>query len=253
VNGPHRHERFEKPGHSKNRSVILLKRVWLYVQHNSFIIGLLSLIWFAVRTGTKPSRAVYPCQQAAAANSYAWLAAYILPLFAGVVRRTGQLYARRNLIFTGMAALAVVVSLIFSVCTAPGGSVGPEPSGQVAALTLSEKQAAAAPASDIFVLQGTSGNDQGIAELIDLMGDHNFQFYNSSASGKNKGPSGLIARDDTVIIKVNSQWDERGGTNTDVVKALISAIVQHPDEFAGEIIVADNGRLRMAQHIKAAA
>ena len=131
--------------------------------------------------------------------------------------------------------------------------MGPEPSGQVAALTLSEKQAAAAPASDIFVLQGTSGNDQGIAELIDLMGDHNFQFYNSSASGKNKGPSGLIARDDTVIIKVNSQWDERGGTNTDVVKALISAIVQHPDEFAGEIIVADNGRLRMAQHIKAAA
>ena len=45
-----------------------------------------------------------------------------------------------------------------------------------------------------------------------------------------------------MIIKVNSQWDERGGTNTDLVKALIQAIVDHPDGFTGEIIIADNGQ-----------
>ena len=49
---------------------------------------------------------------------------------------------------------------------------------------------------------------------------------------RNGTPStGLIAKDDVVIIKVNSQWDERGGTNTDLVKALIQAIVDHPDGF----------------------
>ena len=32
----------------------------------------------------------------------------------------------------------------------------------------------------------------------------------SPEHGLIKGPGGLIARDDVIIIKVNSQWDERG-------------------------------------------
>ncbi len=98
------------------------------------------------------------------------------------------------------------------------------------------------PASDIFVVNGTSGNDQGVTKLIDLMGNHGVLFYKSPVAGKNRGLCGLIARDDTRIIKVNSQWDERGGTNTDLLKALIKAIVDHPDGFVGELIVADNGQ-----------
>lgn len=158
--------------------------------------------------------------------------------------RGRHLYARKNLIFV---ALAVVVAVVLSVCTLPGGNPGPAPGGQAVTLTLSESLAEAVPASDIFVVQGTSGNDGGVAGLIDLMGNHNFLFYNSPAAGKNKGPTGLIARDDTIIIKVNCQWEERGGTNTDLVKALIAAIVQHPDGFVGEIIVADNGQAQSGQ------
>ena len=45
-----------------------------------------------------------------------------------------------------------------------------------------------------------------------------------------------------VIIKVNCQWDERGGTNTDLLKALIQGLIDHPDGFTGEIIVSDNGQ-----------
>jgi hypothetical protein len=41
---------------------------------------------------------------------------------------------------------------------------------------------------------------------------------------------------------VNSQWDERGGTNTDLVKALVQAIIDHPQGFAGEVVIADNGQ-----------
>ncbi len=98
------------------------------------------------------------------------------------------------------------------------------------------------PASDIFVANGTSGNDQGVTKLIDLMGNHGALFYKSPVAGKNRGSRGLIARDDTLIIKVNSQWDERGGTNTDLLNSLIKAIVKHPDGFIGEIVVADNGQ-----------
>jgi uncharacterized protein (DUF362 family) len=52
----------------------------------------------------------------------------------------------------------------------------------------------------------------------------------------------LIDRNDVVIIKVNSQWDQRGGTNTDLVKAIIEGILAHPGGFDGEIVIADNGQ-----------
>jgi len=105
-----------------------------------------------------------------------------------------------------------------------------------------EKLAKFKPASDIFVVNGTLGNDQGVTKLIDLMGNHGSLFYKSPVAGMNRGSRGLIARDDTLIIKVNSQWDERGGTSTDLLKSLVKAIVEHPDGFVGEIVVADNGQ-----------
>jgi uncharacterized protein (DUF362 family) len=57
-----------------------------------------------------------------------------------------------------------------------------------------------------------------------------------------KDVAGIIGKDDVVIIKVNSQWDERGGTNTDLVKSLVEAIVNHPQGFTGEVVIADNGQ-----------
>jgi uncharacterized protein (DUF362 family) len=75
-----------------------------------------------------------------------------------------------------------------------------------------------------------------VKRLIDLLQDHGLSFYAKSNS------SGIIDKDDVVIIKVNSQWDERGGTNTDLVKALVQAIVDHPQGFEGEVVIADNGQ-----------
>jgi len=46
------------------------------------VIGLLSLIWFVIRTGKKPARITYPCQQIAATNSVLFLA-WITSLIAG--------------------------------------------------------------------------------------------------------------------------------------------------------------------------
>ncbi len=46
------------------------------------MFGLTCIVWQAVRTGTKPSRAVYPCQQAAALNANLWIATYFAPILA---------------------------------------------------------------------------------------------------------------------------------------------------------------------------
>ena len=103
-------------------------------------------------------------------------------------------------------------------------------------LVFSDKQAQSSKASDIFVVNGTDGNGKGINELISLMKVSGLSFYGENNS------SGIIGKDDIVIIKVNSQWDERGGTNTDLVKSLVQTIVDHPQGFLGEVVIADNGQ-----------
>ena len=108
--------------------------------------------------------------------------------------------------------------------------------------TITAKAAQPGSASDIFVINGTTGNDRAVPELVALMAKQGLRFYKSPTDATREGRHGLIAGDDVVIIKVNSQWDERGGTNTDVVKSVINAIIAHPDGFTGEIIIADNGQ-----------
>ncbi|NWG29577.1 MAG: DUF362 domain-containing protein [Ignavibacteriaceae bacterium] len=53
-------------------------------------------------------------------------------------------------------------------------------------------------------------------------------------------PSGIVGSNDIVIIKGSFQWDFRNTTSTDRIKGLIWQILQHPEGFTGEIIVADN-------------
>ncbi|MEM2913752.1 MAG: DUF362 domain-containing protein [Candidatus Bathyarchaeia archaeon] len=207
--------------------------------YSPFVIGLTSFLWFIFRTGTKPSRITYPCQRAALANSYLWLTIYAIPLLHFIRRKS---FRRINL--RRKTLLILVTLLTVGGLSALWGmyEMTRWRETQEIGLTITEKLAKFEPSSSIFVVNGARGNDDGILRLIDLMGEHDLPFYKSHEYGRNKGPNGLIDRDDVVIIKVNSQWDERGGTNTDLVKALIQAILAHPDGFAGEIVVADNGQ-----------
>jgi len=208
------------------------------LRENAFLIGLLSLIWFTLRTGTKPSRAIYPCQRAAAANSYMWLTVYVVPFLSVVSRKVPTRLNKR------VMTVALVIAIVAASAAAFWGfsEMSRRERQKEPGLILNERRATSQPASSIYVVNGTTGNDGGIASLIDLMGKNGLLFYKSSEAGPARGPTGLIARDDVVIVKVNSQWDERGGTNTDLLKALIQAIIEHPDGFVGEIVVADNGQ-----------
>jgi len=214
------------------------RRYLTRLEQSGFLIGLLSLLWLLLRTGTKPTRAVYPCQRAAAANSYIWFMVYVLPFLHAVSRKFSSIDLTKRKILT-LTVLAVISAGSMIAWQIYEMWSRPKREGR---LTLKGWTAKAQPASDIFVVNGTKGGDGGVIELINLMGKHGLCFYKSPETGKNKGLNGLIARDDVVLIKVNGQWDERGGTNTDLLKELIQAILDHPDGFIGEIIIADNGQ-----------
>jgi hypothetical protein len=216
-------------------------RAWRWASTSAFVVGLLSLAWFVFRTGTKPSRAIYPCQRVAAANGTAWLAMYILP-FLSVTGFVGQHRSAKRKLLT-MAIVLLAAAGAAWIVNGPGsGPLNAALADQEIRLALEEARATSSPASDLFVVSGTHGNDSGLRALIALMAEQGTVFYRSNETGQASGPAGLIAADDVVLIKINAQWDQRGGTNTDLLRSLIQAIVDHPDGFTGEIIVADNGQ-----------
>ena len=72
------------------------------------------------------------------------------------------------------------------------------------------------------------------------------KFYKSARQDALSGPSGLIATNDVVVLKVNAQWKCRGCTNTDMLRGLIHRILGHPDGFKGEVVIFENGQGRPA-------
>lgn len=84
----------------------------------------------------------------------------------------------------------------------------------------------------------------GVEALLALLENWRLPFYRSPLPGNLAGPSGMIAEDDVVLIKVNAQWKCRGCTNSDVVRGLIRRILDHPDGFRGEVLIVDNGQGR---------
>jgi len=86
---------------------------------------------------------------------------------------------------------------------------------------------AVAVAPVIYVKENTDATDSGVTRLL---------------AGIQPAFYSLIRADDVVLIKINSQWAERGGTNTDLLKSLIQYIVDYPGGFRGEVIIADNGQ-----------
>ncbi|MFX1300345.1 MAG: hypothetical protein ACFFDE_05325, partial [Promethearchaeota archaeon] len=233
----------------------LLANCWSQDQKHSLkngslvLLGAVSLIWFLFRTGTKPTRVTYPCQQVAA-NNVSVAAQSILPVAITtffmkfrisslrLAASEAQGFLKRY--WKPILALAIIVpSLGFGLFFVWNTLAPPAYPGDVN-LYLTPQTATESPASNIYVLNGRPVAH--IPNLINLMGSQGLFFYQSSTTGATQGPSGLIAPDDVIILKINMQWSERGGSNTDLLYELIQAILAHPDGFTGEIIIADNGQ-----------
>jgi hypothetical protein len=214
------------------------QRRWLW---KLGVLASLSALWFFLRTGFKPSRVSYPCQQAAISNVRVFHVA-LLASFPSLAKMRSSLgilkpAAVLAILFLGSAFIADGVLL-----TGLRYSSGANVDYSRVPLELTPHNALASEGtSDVFFVQnatGLEGNmDEAVVALFELMEAEDIHFYRSSSH-----TSGLIGSNDVVILKVNCQWEDRGGTNTDLLKSIIQAIVDHPDGFTGEIVVADNGQ-----------
>jgi uncharacterized protein (DUF362 family) len=203
-------------------------------KRNIIIFGLLNLLWFIFRTGSKPRRIIYPCQQDALKNVSASLGV-IIPTFSLTI-----IWMKAKSWFSYSKAVLIIV-LTFSTAIT-GVLLNSALTPQEVTLEILPRTSESENVSDIFVVNGPEVAH--VNDLINLMGSKNLSFYQSSVQGTNQAPDGLIAPSDVVLLKTNCQWSQRGGTNTDFLKELIQAIIDHPDGFDGEIVVADNGQGR---------
>lgn len=223
-------ERFKSAhkGHKKAHSVIASSNGYCkrYRTKGIILLGIASFLWFLFRTGSKPSRIIYPCQQAALANSlvlFPLLAVFLL----GVVAKT-----RRFLNKWSKVLVLVLIIVLSILVTEPfwrsPGLVNAQNPNQEIPIEFSNRTATLSPPSNIYAVNGKQAAT--VSNLINLMSQNGLDFYS------------MIQPNDIVLIKINEEWAERGGTDTDVVKQLIQSIVDHPKGFTGEIVVADNGQ-----------
>lgn len=192
--------------------------------------ALAAFLWLLLRSGRKPTRLAYPCQQAALGSTTILIG---IPLALGIVRFFRRLpLRRRHALALGTIcatlALGFLVDPVERTPLALGDRMEP-PSGYTASLYVVEN--AGSPASD---------RHPGVDDLVTCMADGDLDFYRSPSTGPAASPAGILGADDVVLVKVNQQWSERGGTNTDVLRGIIRRIVEHPDGFTGEVVVVEN-------------
>jgi hypothetical protein len=209
---------------------------------NSLIAGILALCWLVLRSGSKPSRFAYPCQQAAFSTaSFAFGAPLVAAAVALRRRAAGALLTPRGITIcvAGLLATAGIWGHVSIVDATP--PPGPQLSApaEYRAQVFHKTNCAQDPVGDHF---------PGLDDLIEIMGGNGLKFYESPLTSLTAGPDGIIGPDDVVVIKINYQWAERGGTNTDLLRGLIRRIVDHPDTFTGEVVVAENSQFAGVQN-----
>ena len=203
-----------------------------------WITGFLAFLWVVLRSGVNPKRLTYPCQRAAFPLASAWIIA--------VLSLLGGMFVTRHIRRTSTISLLVLIAAIFMVSSS--SPLQPNVEVDVDLPTWQVNN----PTSEVFVMNNipttigslvagdasvpdASLDDPAMDTLIQIMAAEGLNLYNTTSH-----PQGLIEADDIVVIKGNFQWDSRLGTNTDRIKGLIWSILNHPDGFAGEILVCDN-------------
>jgi hypothetical protein len=218
---------------SKKKHKTLNKSLWILG-----IFAVISVIWLMLRTGRKPSRIIYPCQKVAVENINMFHLALLSSISPTVIflRKSATILKPMLILSTLLVGSIFFVNEPINLCL---DTLFKDRSR--VPLVLSPQDSLASDPSDLFFIQQASGQegnmDLAVLTLIELMESQGLYFYKNATQS-----SGLIGNNDVVILKVNCQWPYYGGTNTDLVKSVINAIVNHPDGFTGEIVIADNGQ-----------
>jgi len=196
------------------------------------LAGILALAWLLLRSGPKPSRLAYPCQQAAFSTAALVFGATVV---AGVVALRRRLSARwltpAGLLLGSVGLIAAAGTWGYLQRSAAYEGPLPDPPRDYRAQVFSQQNCPKNPVGDRFIC---------VEDLIEKMGAQGLKFYRSAGNSLTAGPAGILAADDVILLKINYQWAERGGTNTEVLRGLIRRIVEHPDSFTGEIVIIEN-------------
>jgi hypothetical protein len=212
---------------------------WRWFVGNTLISGTLALIWLALRSGSKPSRFAYPCQQAAISTA---TLAFGGPVVAAVIagRRHLGLWIRKPAGIVTVAVGLLVTAACWGYFLRAEEYAGPvlDPPVDYRAELFHVTVCPQDPTGDRFL---------GLDNLLAMMGIGGLKFYQSATESPVSGPDGIIATNDVIVIKINYQWDQRGGTNTDLLRGLIRRIVDHPDLFTGEVVVCENAQFNSVQ------
>jgi hypothetical protein len=206
---------------------------WLY--GHTLITGALALCWLLLRSGAKPTRLTYPCQKAALSTATLALGVPFTMATLGLKEWLANHAGRWALVIAGISCATLLAVTAGRYAAGPAEYRGPVLSAPAdyGAEVFSVTNCQVAPAGNGHL---------GINNLLALMGREGLKFYESATDSITSGPDGIIGADDVVIIKINYQWTQRGGTNVDVLSGVVRKIVEHPDGFTGEIVICENGQ-----------
>jgi hypothetical protein len=209
------------------------------------IAGLFAVAWLLLRTGTKPSRLAYPCQQAAFSAAALAFGTSLVGAVVALRRRLSVRWLTPVGIALGSIG-AVVTFGTWSYVNSIDAYTGPllDPPRDYVAQVFSQTDCPQDPVGDRFIC---------VEDLLEMLGSQGIKLHRSPTVSLTAGPEGIIAPADVVLLKINYQWSDRGGTNTDLLRGLIRRIVDHPDTFTGEIVIVENTQFASANNFDRAA
>jgi hypothetical protein len=229
----------------------LLVRVRRFFSHNFVWLGISSIAWLLFRSGTRPSRLRYPCQQAAMSTSSVFLGSFALPgLARGLKRLWPGMPTLRRSYLVAAAALAVALAAGLAVSRWQADRPVPVQMPAVVQVALPVWKSDLPDPSHVFVIDSfpvpdtTRPYHEGLDSLFSLLAANGIFFYKSSQALPWCDPAGIIGKNDVVLLKVNAEWDQRGQTNGDLIKGVVARILAHPDTFTGEVELVENGQWR---------
>jgi hypothetical protein len=202
--------------------------------------GVAAVVWLLLRSGLKPRRLAYPCQQAAMSTAALVFGSAFVGAVVAIRRRLsiGRLTAA-GLALGGVGLIAALATWSGQdrIVAYPGPFLSP--SEDYSARIFSSVDCPQDPLGDRFIC---------VEDLIEMMGAQGIKLHRSDTTSLTAAPDGIVGADDVVLIKINYQWPERGGTNTDLLRGLIRRILEHPDTFTGEIVVVENTQFNSAEN-----
>ncbi|MHA2213693.1 MAG: hypothetical protein ACW992_11095, partial [Candidatus Thorarchaeota archaeon] len=157
-------------------------------------VAIASALWIAYRSGGRPSRIGYPCQQAAIANIQAFQFALLasLPSLSTVAATIRRL--RTPAILTLLVVGSAVVAVDSYILDPRFSFTSQDYDTRVPIIIAPQTATISENATDIFVVQNSTRNegntDDAVSTLFDMMSEQGLHFYQTESE-----ENGLIASD----------------------------------------------------------